>query len=251
MRSSDISELHCIFYYLVAKWRLNNFLNFKPCAVKLISLISTKLSYWSWIKQKHYWTCNLGVQLANLNPQNIQICFIPMQISWTNVICFRSISLRLQILQSKKLLAVNFSVPLCSQPPSNQTSSQSVPRNRRNLTQACLTKQILSANCTNFNCATNKQTCWQSSFLWRASFACKQLRSTEFIAASCYRARSQSEDSVGAVAEGETRPGIRSTSDALRLQYCFRRSSNPNSLWGKVYLQKKASDQLAPRICPR
>ena len=74
-------------------------------------------------------------------------------------ICFRSISLRLQILQSKKHLAVSFSVPLSSLQPSHQTSRESVLRNRTNLTQACLTKQILSANCTIFNCTTIKQTC--------------------------------------------------------------------------------------------
>ena len=99
-------------------------------AVKLISLFSTELSYKSWIKQKLYRTCNLGVQLAQQNPQSIPIFFILMQISSTNALCFRNISLRLQIPPSKTLLVVDISDQSSSQPPSNQTSSQSALKNR-------------------------------------------------------------------------------------------------------------------------
>ena len=52
--------------------------------------------------------------------------FIPIQISLTNAVCFCIISLHLQILPGKTILVVTISVPWSSQPPSNQTSSQSV-----------------------------------------------------------------------------------------------------------------------------
>ena len=73
-----------------------------------------------------------------------------------------------------------------------------------------------------------------------------QVRSTKFSAASCYWARSQPGDSFGAVAEGKTHPGIRSTSAAPRPQFCFRWSPSPSIFWGKVHVQKKASDRFGP-----
>lgn len=65
-------------------------------------------------------------QLAKQNPQSIPIFFIPTQFSLTDANCFHNISLHLQILASKMLLVVTFSVPWFSHPPSNQTSSQSI-----------------------------------------------------------------------------------------------------------------------------
>ena len=59
-------------------------------------------------------------------PKRIPIFFIPIQISLTNAVCFCIISLHLQILPGKTIVVVTISVPWSSQPPSNQTSSQSV-----------------------------------------------------------------------------------------------------------------------------
>ena len=59
-------------------------------------------------------------------PKRIPIFFIPIQISVTNAVCFCIISLHLQILPGKTIVVVTISVPWSSQPPSNQTSSQSV-----------------------------------------------------------------------------------------------------------------------------
>ena len=59
-------------------------------------------------------------------PKRIPIFFIPIQISLTNAVCFCIISLHLQILPGKTIVVVAISVPWSSQPPSNQTSSQSV-----------------------------------------------------------------------------------------------------------------------------
>ena len=59
-------------------------------------------------------------------PKRIRIFFIPIHISLTNAVCFCIISLHLQILPGKTIVVVTISVPWSSQPPSNQTSSQSV-----------------------------------------------------------------------------------------------------------------------------
>ena len=59
-------------------------------------------------------------------PKRIPIFFIPIQISLTNAVCFCIICLHLQILPGKTIVVVTISVPWSSQPPSNQTSSQSV-----------------------------------------------------------------------------------------------------------------------------
>ena len=59
-------------------------------------------------------------------PKRIPMFFIPIQISLTNAVCFCIISLHLQILPGKTIVVVTISVPWSSQPPSNQTSSQSV-----------------------------------------------------------------------------------------------------------------------------
>ena len=58
-------------------------------------------------------------------PKRIPIFFIPIQISLTNAVCFCIISLHLQILPGKTIVVVTISVPWSSQPPSNETSSQS------------------------------------------------------------------------------------------------------------------------------
>ena len=68
----------------------------------------------------------------------------------------------------------------------------------------------------------------KSSFVRGTSFAW-QVRSTNFFMASCYWARSQSGDSFGAVAEGKTHPGIRSTLAAPCSWFCFRWSPSPES----------------------
>ena len=59
-------------------------------------------------------------------PKRTPFFFIPIQISLTNAVCFCIISLHLQILPGKTIVVVTISVPWSSQPPSNQTSSQSV-----------------------------------------------------------------------------------------------------------------------------
>ena len=59
-------------------------------------------------------------------PKRIPIFFIPIQISFTNAVCFCIICLHLQILPGKTIVVVTISVPWSSQSPSNQTSSQSV-----------------------------------------------------------------------------------------------------------------------------